>query len=184
MLYESYRLTEMYDGGIVKINPSKLVGFKELIKLKLSTKGRYGLKAIIDLAVHSEHEYVSISSICERQGISERYMEQLISKLKKAGFVKSVRGAGGGYQMAKPLNSITVGDVLRVLEGDMKIVDCPQVEQEGDIDCMNADLCVTKYVWQKVNDSINNTLDNITLNELVEESKKAIKLSNEGDIII
>ena len=85
--------------------------------MKLSTKGRYGLRAMIDLASHEEEGAVSIASISERQNISESYLEQLVRPLRKAGFIESVRGAGGGYVLAKPADSISVGDVLRVLEG-------------------------------------------------------------------
>ncbi len=81
--------------------------------MKLSTKGRYGLRALIDLALYSENETVSIASISARQNISESYLEQLIAKLRKAGLVTSVRGAGGGYKLALPASEISVGDILR-----------------------------------------------------------------------
>ena len=92
--------------------------------MKLSTKGRYGLRAMIDLASHEEEGAVSIASISERQNISESYLEQLVRPLRKAGFIESVRGAGGGYVLAKPADSISVGDVLRVLEGGLEAVTC------------------------------------------------------------
>lgn len=138
--------------------------------MKLSTKGRYGLRAIIDLAQYSTEEPVSIMSISERQGISERYLEQLMSKLKKAGFIKSIRGAGGGYVLAKELNEISVGDILRALEGNLEPVECSGLKPEEG--CRSADNCVTKYVWQKINESINKTVDEMMLDKLVEESRK------------
>ena len=138
--------------------------------MKLSTKGRYGLRALIDLAVHSEEDPVSISSIAARQNISERYLEQLVGKLKKAGIVKSIRGAQGGYQLAKSADEISVGDILRVLEGSLEAVECPGLKAEQG--CEEADFCVTKYVWQKINESITNAVDQISLNQLVAESKK------------
>ena len=92
--------------------------------MKLSTKGRYGLRAIVDLAVYSEKESVSISSIARRQNISERYLEQLAGKLKKAGLIMSTRGAQGGYRLARPADEISVGDVLRALEGNLEAVEC------------------------------------------------------------
>ena len=138
--------------------------------MKLSTKGRYGLRALIDLAQYSENEPVSITSISDRQDISERYLEQLMAMLKKSGLVKSVRGAGGGYVLAKKMNEISVGDVLRALEGNLDPVACTGFDQEAG--CKAADNCVTKYVWQKINDSINRTVDEIKLDQLVEESKK------------
>ena len=109
--------------------------------MKLSTKGRYGLRALIDLAQYSGEAPVSITSISSRQDISERYLEQLMAMLKKAGIVSSVRGAGGGYILAKDMKDISVG-------------------------------CVTKYVWKRINDSINRTVDEIMLDQLVEESRK------------
>lgn len=138
--------------------------------MKLSTKGRYGLRALIDLAQYSEQEAVSISSISQRQNISESYLEQLVAKLRKAGLVTSIRGAQGGYRLAKPADSISVGDILRALEGNLQAVECSAQTDEG---CQGADLCVTKYVWQRINESIAKTVDEMMLDQLVEESKKA-----------
>lgn len=136
--------------------------------MKISTKGRYGLRALIDLAQYSEIEPVSISSIATRQGISERYLEQLMTLLKKAGLIKSIRGAGGGYVLAKDMSEISVGDVLRALEGSLEPVECAAHQEDG---CEAAGGCVTKYVWQKINESINKTVNEMDLKQLVEESK-------------
>ncbi len=92
--------------------------------MKLSTKGKYGLRAMIDLARYSEKEPVSIGSVAVRQGISERYLEQLVALLKKAGLVKSIRGASGGYVLEKKPSEISVGDILRALEGSLEPVKC------------------------------------------------------------
>ena len=138
--------------------------------MKLSTKGRYGLRALIDLALYSEHEAVSISSIAERENISERYLEQLVGMLKKAGIVTSKRGAGGGYSLARPASEISVGDILRALEGSIDMVDCPGLA--GEQGCDSADACVTKYVWKRINDSINKTVEDIKLEQLVENSRR------------
>lgn len=138
--------------------------------MKLSTKGRYGLRAMIDMARYSEKEPVSISCIALRQGISEGYLEQLVSLLKKAGLVKSIRGAGGGYILARDMKEISVGDILRALEGNLEPVRCAAFySEEG---CMASDGCVTKYVWQKINESINRTVDEMKLDELVRESRQ------------
>ena len=137
--------------------------------MKITTKGRYGLRALIDLAQYSEIEPVSISSIANRQGISERYLEQLMTMLKKAGLIKSIRGAGGGYVLAKALTEISVGDVLRALEGNLEPVECTAFSQDDT--CAAAGGCVTKYVWQRINESINRTVDEISLQQLVRESK-------------
>ncbi len=145
--------------------------------MKLSTKGRYGLRAMIDLARYSEEEPVSISSIAARQGISERYLEQLVALMKKAGLVKSIRGASGGYVLARNVEDISVGDVLRSLEGSLEPVKCSAFY--SDDGCMAAGGCVTKYVWQKINDSINDTVDHMMLDELVRES---ISLNPDGEL--
>lgn len=138
--------------------------------MKLSTKGRYGLRALIDLALYSDEEAVSIQSISNRQNISDSYLEQLMRKLKKAGLVVSERGAQGGYRLAKPADEISVGDVLRALEGSLEAVSCGVGNNEH---CQGEDLCVTRYVWQEINKSIQETVDSIKISQLVEESRKA-----------
>lgn len=140
------------------------------VEMKLSTKGRYGLRAMVDLVVHSREEPVSIASIAARQSISERYLEQLIAKLRRAGLVSSVRGAAGGYIPSRKAEEISVGDVLRALEGNLDPVDCPGLAEENG--CGGADVCVTKYVWKRINDSINRTVDEIKISDLVKESRK------------
>lgn len=140
--------------------------------MKLSTKGRYGLRALIDLAVHSQDGAVSIQSIAKRQSISDNYLEQLMAKLKKAGLVTSSRGACGGYRLAVPADEISVGDVLRALEGDLNAVTCAGNDPEAY--CEGADLCVTRFVWKKINDSIAHTVDTMMLEELVEESRRLV----------
>ena len=151
--------------------------------MKLSTKGRYGLRAMVDLAVYSEKESVSISCIAQRENISESYLEQLAGKLKKAGLIKSTRGAQGGYRLAKPAAEISVGDILRALEGELGAVDCQGLKPEGG--CESSDFCVTKLVWQRINDSIAKAADEITLEELMAEAKKmAGKLIAKGPVAI
>lgn len=138
--------------------------------MKLSTKGRYGLRALIDLAQYSEVAPVSIGSIAERQNLSERYLEQLMSLLKKAGLIQSIRGAGGGYVLAKNPADISVGDVLRALEGSLEPVECSGYSENEE--CAASGGCVTKYVWKRINESINQTVNEIKLDTLVEESKQ------------
>ena len=135
--------------------------------MKLSTKGRYGLRALIDLALYSENETVSIQSIARRQNISDSYLGQLMRKLRSAGLIVSVRGAQGGYKLARPANEISVGDVLRALEGSLEAVTCGGEDNS----CQGADLCVTKFVWERINSSIRDTVDSIKLSQLVEESR-------------
>ena len=138
--------------------------------MKLSTKGRYGLRALVDLAVHSENGTVSIQSIANRQNISVSYLEQLVGKMRRAGIVTSIRGAAGGYRLAKSPSTISVGDVLRALEGDLEAVNCPGNDEVPA--CEAAPTCVTKYVWKRINDSISQAVDTIMIEELVQESKK------------
>lgn len=138
--------------------------------MKLSTRARYGLRALIDIGVYSENESVSIQSIATRQNISVGYLEQLVALLKKAELVKSSRGAGGGYRLGRPADEISVGDILRVLEGGLEAVKCPGNEEDGN--CQDADFCVARYVWKRINDSIADAVDNLMLGELIKESRK------------
>lgn len=135
--------------------------------MKLSTKGRYGLRAMVDLVVNSKETNISLKSISKRQGISMNYLEQIISVLKKSGYVKSVRGAKGGYSLAKSPKDISVGDILRALEGNLNPVDCALVNEEKQ--CDEADCCITKIVWKKISDSINDVVNNISLQDLVDD---------------
>ena len=149
--------------------------------MKLSTKGRYGLRAIVDLAVNQQQGAVSISSIAARQSLSENYLEQLMSKLKKAGLICSVRGAQGGYVLAKEPEKISVGDILRALEGDLTPVACVAINGvEGN--CSSEHTCVTKYVWQRINESIEKTVDEMMIDQLVAESRKAQEKAKNHDV--
>jgi Rrf2 family cysteine metabolism transcriptional repressor len=136
--------------------------------MKLSTRGRYGLKAVIDLAANSGEGNVVLKSIAERQGISESYLEQLFAALKKAKIIKSERGSQGGYSLAHDPENITVGDILRALEGSLAPTDCV-TDNSNTRHCGNQDLCVSRSVWERIRDGINNVVDNITLKELVED---------------
>lgn len=137
--------------------------------MKLSTKGRYGLRAMVDIAVYSQDSPVPISVIAERQNISVRYLEQLLPKLKKAGIIKSIRGAQGGYMLDKDPKDISAGDILRTLEGDLTPIDCAAFTGDTST-CSGTKFCVTKTVWQRINDSVQQAVDSITLQELMEES--------------
>lgn len=138
--------------------------------MKLSTKGRYGLRAMIDLADFSEEMPQSITNIAARQSISDSYLEQLMAKLKKAGLITSIRGSQGGYVLAKPSSEISVGDILRALEGDLSPVNCIGIK--GENGCSGSDTCVTRNVWKRIDDSIQSAVDSIYLSELVEDNRK------------
>ena len=154
-----------------------LVGYERGYGMKISTKGRYGLRAAIDIAIFGVDQPVALSEIAVRQNISISYLEQLIAKLKKANIVTSIRGAQGGYQLAQSPDKISVGDILRALEGDLNPVDCAAITGEGET-CDGSKVCVTKLVWKKISDSINDTVDHIMMSELLEESHH---LNDEND---
>lgn len=136
--------------------------------MKMSTKGRYGLRAAVDIAANSKDGCVSLKSVAARQNISESYLEQLVCSLKKAGIVKSTRGAQGGYVLGREAADITVGEILRALEGPLYIVDCNAEKNNCGEAC---DKCVTKSVWEKMSESVNEIADAITLEMLVQNSK-------------
>jgi len=133
--------------------------------MKISTKGRYALRLMLDIALQDGKEPVSIKDIAKRQDISEKYLEQIISLLNKAGFVKSIRGASGGYVLKKQPKEYTVGMILRTTEGSLAPVDCVE---DGYGECERMAGCVTVIIWKKINEAVNNVVDNITLADLME----------------
>lgn len=136
--------------------------------MKLSTKGRYGLRAMVDIAQQQDGGPVAIHTIAQRQSLSSRYLEQLLIPLKQAGLVKSLRGAQGGYVLGRSAAKITVGDIIRVLEGPIAPVDC--VNELNLDECRRADYCVTRKVWTKLRDTMCEVLDSYTLEDLARES--------------
>lgn len=136
--------------------------------MKLSTKGRYGLKAMFELSLNEENGPVPLKYIAKKQNISEQYLEQIFSSLKKSGLVKSVRGAQGGYLLAKKPEDIKVGDILVVLEGPISISDCVIDE---DI-CENSNICVTKVVWEKLKKGIEDVINAINLQDMIDDYNK------------
>ncbi|HBM81474.1 MAG TPA: Rrf2 family transcriptional regulator [Clostridiaceae bacterium] len=134
--------------------------------MKISTKGRYGLKAMLDLAAYSLGDQITLKSIAERQNISDKYLEQIFSALRKAGLVKSVKGTQGGYILGKRPSDITVGDILRVLEGTLSVIDAADNMDD------DAETCIRNNVWEKIDESIENTVDSITLEDLVKDYVK------------
>lgn len=133
--------------------------------MKISTKGRYALRLMLDLAMSEGNTPVSIKDIAGRQQISEKYMEQIISVLNRAGYVRSVRGANGGYLLTKEAAEYTVGMILRLTEGDLAPVGC--VGPDSDF-CDRKDACITVRIWEKINDAIESVVDHITLQDLVQ----------------
>lgn len=133
--------------------------------MKISTKGRYALRLMLDLALHDTGSAVSIKSIATRQEISEKYLEQIISLLTRAGFVSSTRGARGGYRLTRPLKDYTVGMILRLTEGSLAPVACVE---EGSALCERESSCATRFVWDKLREAIDNVIDGITLEDLLQ----------------
>lgn len=142
--------------------------------MKLSTKGRYGVKAMVDLAINYGGSPVSIKSISQRQNISEYYLEQLFSSLRKAKLIKSIRGAQGGYILNRQPEEITVSDIMEVLEGPIEISEC----LDGVV-CNNVDCCATRLLWKKIKTSIDEVTNSVTLKDIVEDYK-AMKEKNEA----
>ena len=133
--------------------------------MKISTKGRYALRLMIDIAMHNEAGPVRIKDISSRQGISDKYLEQIISGLHKAGYVRSLRGPQGGYLLVKKPKEYTVGMILRLTEGSLAPVSCLDYEEN---DCERQSSCATLILWTRLNDAIKSVVDNVTLADLVE----------------
>ncbi|MCH5262129.1 MAG: RrF2 family transcriptional regulator [Lachnospiraceae bacterium] len=133
--------------------------------MKISTKGRYALRLMLDLALNNTGEPVRIKDIAARQEISDKYLEQIISTLNKAGFVKSIRGPQGGYRLSKEPEKYTVGMILRLTEGSLAPVPCLDDEVNH---CERQDGCVTLRLWQMLNNAISDIVDKVTLADLME----------------
>ncbi len=140
--------------------------------MKISTKGRYALRLMLDLAIHDTGEPTRIRDIAARQEISEKYLEQIISTLNKAGFVRSIRGPQGGYHLVKKPEQYTVGMILRLTEGSLAPVAC--LEDEVNL-CERQEGCVTLRLWKMLDQAISQVVDKVTLADLVEwqEQKSA-----------
>ncbi len=137
--------------------------------MKISTKGRYGLRAMVDLAVHTDGDHVPLSAVAERQNISMNYLEQVFASLRKAGLVKSVKGAQGGYILAQQPSAIKVGTVLRVLEGQLSVIDSAE---NRNVDSKSIQYCLKIQVWDKMDACINELVDSITLEDLANDYKR------------
>jgi len=139
--------------------------------MKISTKGRYGLRALIDLATYgSPNNPVYLSDIAKRQGISEKYLEHIFSSLNRSGLVKSVRGRKGGYFLGVSADNIPLDAILNVLEGSCALVDCvadPNI-------CTKSDTCVTRDLWQMIGNKIEEVMKGVTLAHLAEKQKEKL----------
>jgi len=133
--------------------------------MKISTRSRYGLRAMVELASKGGGRCVALKAIAAEHGMSEYYLEQLFAPLKKAGLVNSVRGAAGGYRLARPADEITAGDIIRVLEGSLSPVDCVG-DDTATCAAASCDNCSTKTVWERLHAGVSGVLDTIYLSEL------------------
>ncbi len=133
--------------------------------MKVSTKGRYGLRALADLAVNSKGEPVSVASIAQRQNISGNYLESIFSTLKKAGVIKSIKGVNGGYVLREDAQDIGIGDILRILEGDLSIIDSEDEADGSDIGSLKS--CIEHSVWDVVSNRIDQVVNSMTLEDII-----------------
>ena len=142
--------------------------------MRLTTKSRYGTRLILDLALHAQTDPVRLSEISKRQGISLKYLEKLIRMLKKAGFVNSMRGPYGGYMLAKPTEGISVGDIVRVLEGTDAITDCTESDDTCGM-CTRAGKCLTQYIWSETSKAMFEKLDSFKIDYLLQRTETLVK---------
>ena len=133
--------------------------------MRLTTKGRYAVTAMLDLALHAQDRPITLADISQRQGISLSYLEQLFSKLRKQGLVSSARGPGGGYRLSRPAEEINVASVITAVDEKVYVTKC-----EGRGDCQGGDACLTHELWFDLSEQIHNFLGGITLGELVERN--------------
>lgn len=139
--------------------------------MKISTKGRYALRLMLDLALSDSSAPVPLRDVARRQDISDKYLEQIVTPLSRAGLVRSVRGAGGGYLLTRTPAEYTVGEILRPLEGSLAPVSCV----DGSECCGRAAQCVTQEVWRQIQETVADVVDNITLGDLVERHRQKVE---------
>jgi len=136
--------------------------------MKISTKIRYGARAMLHLASHYGQRPVELKIIAKKEAISVKYLEQVIIPLRSAGLVKAVRGAKGGYSLARPPSEICMNDIIEILDGPITLVDCLKDPKS----CQMSSSCVTKDLWQEVSDTLQGIFHSVTLEELVNRKKK------------
>lgn len=136
--------------------------------MKISTKGRYALRMLLDLAEHQNEGFIALKDIAARQQISKKYLEQIVAILNKTDILQTNRGFQGGYKLAKPPQQYTVGDILRLTEGSLSPVSCLDL---GPAHCPRHAFCATLPIWQGLEDVINHYLDNVTLQDILEQQQ-------------
>lgn len=136
--------------------------------MKVSTKGRYAIRVMLDLAVNNTGEYIPLKDVSERQGITLKYLEQIIILLKRSGYLKSSRGNGGGYKLAKAPKEYTIGDILRTTEGSLSPVACLEDDENM---CPRSSMCTTINFWEGLDKVINDYVDSVTLQDLLDRQQ-------------
>ena len=144
--------------------------------IRISTRGRYALRAMVDLALHADEEPVLRRDIAARQEVSADYVAQLFQQLRAAGLVKGVKGPGGGYRLARDAETICVGDVVRAVEGPVAVVHC--IVPGDEPSCNRVDRCVTRLLWKRLSEAMTEFLDSVTLKDLCNEARQ---LHREGE---
>jgi len=140
--------------------------------MRISTRGRYALRAMVDLALHEQEGPVLRQEISRRQEISADYVAQLFGRLQSAGLVEGVKGPGGGYRLARDVALITAGDVVRAAEGPVAVVHCTLPCPDQQPACHRLDRCVTHLLWQRLSETIREFLDSVTLEDLCSEAQR------------
>ncbi len=137
--------------------------------MKISTKGRYALRMMVDLALHSSDGYIALKDIAQRQDISKKYLEQIVPLLNKSGMLKTGRGYQGGYALLRKPSDYTVGEILRITEGSLAPVSCLEYDT---VDCNRAEECSTLFIWEGLYKAITDYLDGITLQDIIDRVKE------------
>jgi Rrf2 family protein len=149
-----------------------LVNYDKILLMKLSTKSEYGLRAMLNIAMNNSDSAVSITDISKKEGISVAYLEQLLNKLRHEGLVESVRGPKGGYLLSKDSGDITVGDIVKTLEGSLYPAYCIAAHSGSGSTCKKSKRCIPKLVWLKLAKAIGDCLDSITLEDLCAQTRE------------
>ena len=148
--------------------------------MRISTKGRYATRAMLDLALHEEDAPVQVKDISERIGVSERYLEQLLGPLKVAGLVQATRGSRGGFTLARPASDIRLSQILRALEGSMAPAECV----DNTSVCSRVDSCATRQVWSEIKYAVDAILESNTLQAMVQRHNSLLSKGDEGRAVV
>lgn len=171
--YKTYRFSRIYsiilDTVCQAVHKSNVNTLLDVKSMKISTKGRYALRLLVDLAEHSDEGFIALKDIAKRQDISKKYLEQIVAVLNKPGILKTNRGYQGGYRLAKNPDQYTVGDILRITEGGLAPVSCLELDENL---CERSSCCATLFIWEGLYKTVNDYLDSITLKDVLAHKKE------------